>query len=123
MAKILIIDDNITIVRLLQMQLGRHGLEGHFYMAGEPGLKAARGIQPDLAVLDYDLPDIKGVDVMRQLREMPGLETLPVVMITARTSSGLLPSLLKAGANNVLSKPFSPVELVHLIQALLKEHG
>jgi DNA-binding response OmpR family regulator len=123
MAKILIIDDNITIVRLLQMQLTRNGLEGHYYMDGGTGLKAAERIKPDLAVLDYDLPDMKGVDVMRQLRAMPGLENLPVIMITARTSSGLLPGLKNAGANEVLSKPFSPVELTRKIQTLLKADG
>ena len=120
MPKILIIDDNITIVRLLQMQLMRNGLEGHYYMDGSTGLEAAQRIRPDLAVLDYDLPDLKGVDVMRQLREMPGLESLPVIMITARTSSGLLPSLKNAGANEVMSKPFSPVELTRKIQTLLQ---
>lgn len=123
MAKILIVDDNITIIRLLQMQLTRNGLEGHYYMDGASGLEAARNIRPDLAVLDYDLPDIKGVDVMRQLREMPGLEKLPVIMITARTSSGLLPGLSHAGADEVLSKPFSPMELTRKIKTLLKADG
>jgi len=119
MHEIIVVDDDITMIRLVQLHLRRAGIQGHFFQSGEQCLKAAPSISVALALLDYDLPDTKGTTLMQNLRQLPGNENLPVLIFTARTSSELIPQLRDSGANDVLSKPFSPTNLIRKIESLL----
>ncbi len=107
------------MLRLVQLHLRRLGVKGHFFQNGKDCLQAAPAIQPVLALLDYDLPDTKGTLLMRDLRDLPGMENLPVLIFTARTSSDLLPLIKESGADTVISKPFSPSNLVKQIENYL----
>ncbi|WP_309383914.1 response regulator [Cerasicoccus frondis] len=119
MSEIIVVDDDITMIRLVQLHLRRTKIKGHFFQTGGQCLKVAEQIKPDLALLDYDLPDMKGTEIMAALRELPGNENLPVLIFTARTSSELLPTIKESGASDVLSKPFSPTNLIRKIESLL----
>ncbi|MEO0793799.1 MAG: response regulator [Verrucomicrobiota bacterium] len=121
MKEIIVVDDDITMIRLLQLHLRRAKIKGHYFQSGQQCLQAAAGINADLALLDYDLPDTKGTLLMRSLREIPGYEELPVLIFTARTSSELLPKIKESGANTVLSKPFSPTHLIRQIESFLTQ--
>lgn len=119
MSSIIVVDDDITMLRLVQLHLRRLGVKGHFFQNGKECLNNAESIQPALALLDYDLPDTKGTQLMRDLREVPNLKSLPVIIFTARTSTDLLPSIKQSGASAVLSKPFSPSILIRQIESFL----
>ncbi|MGE9295365.1 MAG: response regulator [Puniceicoccales bacterium] len=118
MSEIIVVDDDITMIRLVQMHLKRMKIKGHYFQTGDQCLKAAQGLRPDLALLDYDLPDIKGIELMKAIRALPGNESLPVLIFTARTSSELLPILKDSDASGILSKPFSPTNLIREIERL-----
>lgn len=119
MSEIIVVDDDVTMIRLVQLHLRRTKIKGHFFQSGDQCLKAAPSLKPDLALLDYDLPDTKGTELMKALRAMPGNENLPVLIFTARTSSELMPVLKDSGASGVMSKPFSPANLIRQIQSFL----
>lgn len=119
MSSIIVVDDDITMIRLVQVHLRKVAVKGHYFQNATDCLKAAADIMPDVALLDYDLPDAKGTALMDSLREIPGLENLPVLIFTARTGSELLPEIRDSGANGLLNKPFSPAHLVQEIQRLL----
>lgn len=120
MSEIFVVDDDITMIRLVQMHLQRMEIKGHYFQTGDQCLKAAGKLKPDLALLDYDLPDIKGIELMKELRALPGNEELPILIFTARTSTELKPILNDSGASGILSKPFSPTNLIRQIESLIK---
>ncbi|WP_309400717.1 response regulator [Cerasicoccus maritimus] len=119
MSEIIVVDDDITMIRLVQLHLRRTKIKGHYFQNGAQCLHAATYLRPDLALLDYDLPDMKGTEIMAELRKLPGNENLPVLIFTARTSSELLPTIKGSGVSDVLTKPFSPTNLIRKIESLL----
>ncbi|BCU79583.1 hypothetical protein llg_42980 [Luteolibacter sp. LG18] len=102
--------------RLYQMHFRRNGIEGAFYTTGKGALEAAAQAPPQIAILDFGLPDLPGPEVMRQLHALPGCAEIPVIFVTARATQDLVTSLCAAGAAAVLGKPFSPLDLIEKIQ-------
>jgi CheY-like chemotaxis protein len=120
MKKVLVVDDDIVMFRLFQMQVKRAGCEGFFFRDGKSALDQLAKVKPDLAVLDYNLPDLDGAELYQRIRECPGLESIPVVFVTGSVQDEDLKAIEALGANAVLSKPFSPRRLQTLIMELLK---
>ncbi|MDQ8193817.1 response regulator [Coraliomargarita sp. SDUM461004] len=119
MKKVLVVDDDIVMFRLFQVQVKRAGCEGFFFRDGKSALEQLEKVKPDLAVLDYNLPDLDGAELYQRIRETPGLESIPIVFVTGSVQDDDLKAIESLGANAVLSKPFSPRILQNLIKQLL----
>lgn len=119
-AKILIVDDEPSILRLVEAYLRPEGYELFTAQDGPGGLKAARAYKPDLIVLDIMLPGMDGLEVLSQLRRESNAY---VIMLTAKTDEADKVVGLSVGADDYLTKPFSPRELVARIKAALRRMG
>ncbi|MFN2242370.1 MAG: response regulator transcription factor [Anaerolineae bacterium] len=116
-SKILVIDDEQSILDLVTAYLRRAGYEVHTAMDGPGGLKAARAFKPDLIVLDIMLPGMDGLEVLTHLRRESDVY---VIMLTARSEETDKIVGLSVGADDYLTKPFSPRELVARVKAALR---
>lgn len=116
-AKILLIDDEPSILELLTAYLRPEGYEVHTASDGPSGLKAARAIRPDLIVLDIMLPGMDGIELLTRLRRE---SQTYVIMLTAKTDETDKIVGLSVGADDYVEKPFSPRELVARIRAALR---
>src|SRR5512136_2218831 len=120
MAKILIIDDEPSIVNLVTAYLKPEGYEVFTAPDGITGLKSARAYKPDLVVLDLMLPGMDGIELLTQLRRESNVY---VILLTAKTEETDKIIGLSVGADDYLTKPFSPRELVARIKAALRRYG
>jgi len=116
-AKILVVDDEQSILDLVTAYLHRERYEVHTVMDGPGGLKAARTFKPDLIVLDVMLPGMDGIEVLTHLRRESDAY---VIMLTARSEETDKIVGLSVGADDYLTKPFSPRELVARVKAALR---
>jgi two-component system alkaline phosphatase synthesis response regulator PhoP len=118
--QILIIDDEPGIINLVSAYLRPEGYEVHTATDGPTGLKAARSLNPDLVVLDIMLPELDGIQLLTELRRESDVY---VIMLTAKTEETDKIIGLSVGADDYLTKPFSPRELVARIKAALRRYG
>ncbi len=118
MKRILVAEDDFVISKLYQIHFQRNNLHGSFFTTGAGVIESAKHARPDLVILDFELPDLNGPDVMRALHQIPGCEDLPVIFVTGRATPEVVENLRKEGAREVFGKPFSPLQLIHLIGKL-----
>ena len=123
MKKILDAEDDFVISKLYQIHFQRNKLHGIFFSTGAGLIQSARHEKPDLVILDFELPDLHGPEVMRELHRIPGCEKLPVIFVTGRATPEVVENLRKEGASEVFGKPFSPLHLIHLIHRLTTTEG
>ncbi|MGE5397432.1 MAG: response regulator [Chitinophagales bacterium] len=116
-ARILVIDDEPEIRRLLEVGLTAHGLQFIGASTGSEGLNQAAIGQPDLIILDMGLPDIQGLEVVKRLREW---SATPVIILSVREQEDDKIEALDAGADDYLTKPFSVRELLARIRVALR---
>jgi len=120
-ARVLVVDDDLTIAEVVGDYLRAAGLETRHAADGQSALSMAQEWPPDLVVLDLMLPGIDGVEVCRQLRAtQQGQQPLPVIMLTALGDEADRVHGLEAGADDYVTKPFSPRELTLRVQAVLR---
>jgi DNA-binding response OmpR family regulator len=117
MQKILIVDDEKRIIEVLEAYLVREGYDIHTADNGIDALKKAKSIEPDLMILDLMLPDISGEEVCRLVRKE---SDLPILMLTAKSSEDDRINGIIMGADDYVTKPFSPREVVVRVQAILR---
>ena len=117
MTKILVIDDEPSITNLVSAYLKPEGYEVFTAADGNAGLKAARAFKPDLIILDLMLPGIDGIELLSRLRRESDVY---VIMLTARTDETDKIVGLSVGADDYVTKPFSPRELVARVKAALR---
>ncbi|MBI4301753.1 MAG: response regulator transcription factor [Chloroflexi bacterium] len=115
--RILVVDDEAKIVDILRLYLERDGYEVMTASDGQKALEAAAQRQPDLVVLDLNLPDMDGLEVCRVLRRT---SNLPVIMLTARDEDVDKLIGLELGADDYITKPFSPREVVARVRTVLR---
>ncbi len=115
--KILVVDDDPRIVALVRAYLARHGYEVITAHSGPEALEQAARSEPDLVVLDLMLPGLDGLEVARRLREAG---SVPILMLTARSSVADRVRGLLQGADDYLPKPFAPAEMVARVQSILR---
>jgi DNA-binding response OmpR family regulator len=120
MPRILIVDDEPKIVRLVHDYLEAAGFSVTSARSGDEALMRARTDQPDLVVLDLGLPGLDGLDVTRALRRYGDL---PIIMLTARDDESDKLVGLELGADDYVTKPFSPRELVARVRAVLRRRA
>ena len=120
MANILLIDDETIFHRLIEHSLEPLGHKVHSELTGISGLAAASRIHPDVVITDLNLPDISGYEVTRRLRRDPAFAQTPILVLTSQ--SGLQDKLasFESGADDHITKPFEPVELVARMNVLLR---
>jgi two-component system phosphate regulon response regulator PhoB len=118
--RILVVDDEPDLLELVRFQLEQAGFEVETAPDGRIGLEAIRRRRPSLVVLDWMLPDLPGTEVCRQLRADPALRDLPVLLLTAKAEEIDRVVGFELGADDYVTKPFSPRELVLRVQAILR---
>jgi DNA-binding response OmpR family regulator len=119
-ARVLVVDDDLTIGEVVGDYLRDAGLEARHAADGQSALSLAREWLPDLVVLDLMLPGIDGLEVCRRLRATQRQQPLPVIMLTALGEEADRVLGLEAGADDYVTKPFSPRELTLRVQAVLR---
>jgi two-component system alkaline phosphatase synthesis response regulator PhoP len=117
---ILVVDDDREIVRLLRGYLEKSGYLVLVAFNGETAVHILRREKPDLAILDLMLPDRDGLDITRFIRSDPQLMALPIIMLTARVEDMDKILGLELGADDYITKPFNPREVVARVRALLR---
>ena len=121
--KVLLVDDEEDILDILKYNLEREGIGVATAKNGQEALQAAKRERPDLVVLDIMMPGMDGVEVCGQLRKMPGMEHVLIVLLTARTEDYSHIAGYDAGADDYINKPVRPKVFVSKVQALLKRSG
>ena len=122
--KILAIDDHPDTIQLIEMALQRHGYEVVGAFSGPEGLELAEQERPDLILLDMMMPGMDGNAVCRAIRQNPDLKDTPVIMFTAKSQATDKKSSFDAGADDYVTKPTRPAELLQRIESLLgRYHG
>lgn len=119
-ARLLIIEDDHDIVELLRYNLEREGYRLDLAGDGMAGLAQMRRFGPDLVILDLMLPKLSGLDVCRQARQDDHLRRLPILILSARGEEADRVLGLELGADDYVTKPFSPRELLARVRALLR---
>lgn len=117
---ILVVDDDRQIVRLLQAYLEKAGYQVSVAYDGETALHVIRHDRPDLVLLDLSLPGRGGLDVTRIVRDDSSLAAMPIVMITARVEDQDKIVGLELGADDYVTKPFNPREVMARVRAVLR---
>ena len=115
---ILIVDDEVQILRLLEITLSANGYKISEATTGKEGLALAASMQPVLLILDLGLPDIDGLDVLKKLREW---YQKPIIILSARNSELDIVKALDNGANDYLTKPFRTGELLARIRVAIRQ--
>ena len=118
--KVLIVEDETAVVTLLRYNLEHQGFEVEAVSDGEEALVAIEENPPDLVLLDWMLPQLSGIEVCRQLRRKPATKQLPIILLTARGEEADTVRGLESGADDYVTKPFSPAELTARVHALLR---
>lgn len=119
--KILIVEDEATLVELMKIRLEANGFDVISAYDGQQGLEMARGEMPDLIILDLMLPKIDGYKVCRMLKFDDKYKNIPVIMFTARAQDSDRKLGEEVGADAYIIKPFEPEILLSKIRELLKE--
>jgi len=119
-ARILVVEDEADIAALVAYQLAHAGYQVRTASTGREALRALQSDPPDLVVLDLMLPEVSGIDVLRTLRTRKETERTPVVVLTARVDEEDRLRGFELGADDYITKPFSPKELVLRVKAVLR---
>ena len=121
MTTILVVDDEPSIVDLVRFTLEDADVRVVEASDGAEALVMARRIRPDLILLDVQMPRLDGFEVCRQLRREPSFARAPIILLTAAGQEADRARGLGAGADEYLTKPFSPLALLALVEALVPE--
>ena len=119
MARILVADDDVDIRELIEFKLSTLGHEIVAVSDGAAAVDVCRDHKPDLAVLDVMMPGMSGLDAVRVIRSDEAMADIPVILLTARVKEADVETGFDSGADDYITKPFSPRELASRVQALL----
>jgi len=118
--RILVVEDDDDIRELLRYNLEKEGYKTNVVSTGEVALKKARSDTPSLIVLDLMLPGIDGLTVCREMRADPATRHIPILMLTAKSAESDIVAGLEVGADDYITKPFSPRVLLARVRAVLR---
>ncbi|GAA1694858.1 hypothetical protein GCM10009808_09930 [Microbacterium sediminicola] len=119
MAEILVVEDDSDVAHLLNVRLTRGGHDVSLAADGAAGLTAARAGHPDLVILDWMMPLKNGLEVCTELRASEDFSATKIMMLTARTTQEDIDRAMAAGADDFVTKPFSPRALVERVEKLI----
>ena len=117
--KILVVDDEPNIVRSLTFVLNKGGYDVSFARDGEQAMTMIRDSKPNILILDVMMPNKNGYDVCNEVKSDPALQDIHVVMLTAKGQGGDREFALSKGADEYISKPFSPIKILARVKELL----
>ena len=121
--RILVIEDEEDILALIHFNLVKAGFQVECAMTGEEGFSKVREYNPDLILLDLMLPGMDGLEVCRRLRQAPDTQDLPIIMLTAKGEERDIIQGLELGADDYITKPFSPQILQARARAVLRRRA
>ena len=118
--KIIVVEDEVDIREIIEYNLSREGYQVYVTPDGENALRLIKKQTPDLVLLDLMLPGLDGIEVCRMLKNDPVTRPIPVIMVTAKGEESDIVLGLGIGADDYVTKPFSPKELLARIKAVLR---
>jgi pilus assembly protein CpaE len=121
--KVLVVDDDLNIQRVLVFTLKQEGFEVHVASDGQAGVEMAAAVEPDLILMDVAMPKLDGYAATQQIRAAEEGRRVPIIMLTAEADVEQRVRGLRAGADDDIVKPFHPLELIARIKALLSRAG
>ncbi|RKX27642.1 MAG: DNA-binding response regulator [Candidatus Zixiibacteriota bacterium] len=121
-SRILVVEDERDIAELIVYNLEREGFRVESTISGEEGLRRAQDDHPDLVVLDIMLPEMNGLDVCRALKSNEATKGISIIMLTARDEDIDVVTGLEVGADDYITKPFSPRVLIARIRSVLRRY-
>jgi len=121
MKKILAVDDEKHIARLIEINLQKAGYEVVTASNGKEAMDAVAADKPDLIVLDWMMPQMSGLEVLKALKVDPQTETIPVIMLTAKAADADVFKGWSSGVDCYLTKPFNPMELLTFVERILNQ--
>ena len=120
MAKILIVDDSVSIRNMVTFTLKQQDYETVEACDGQDGLEKAKNERFDLIITDVNMPGIDGIDLCKEIRQLPGLKFTPILMLTTESSPEMKQRGKEAGATGWLVKPFNPEKLLLTIKRVIR---
>ncbi|OHB57233.1 MAG: DNA-binding response regulator [Planctomycetes bacterium GWF2_42_9] len=120
--KILIVDDEEDVLELVRFNLEKDGYKSETASSGEEAITAAKSKLPDLVILDLMLPGIDGLEVCKKLKSDSKTENIPIIMLTAKGEESDIITGLELGADDYITKPFSPKVLTARVRRILQRH-
>ncbi len=123
MPRVLVVDDEVNIVRLIQVNLERQGYQVETANNGAQALAKIRESRPDLLVSDVMMPEMDGFELLSTIRRDPVLNDLPVIMLTAKAQDANVMEGYTRGADMYLTKPFNPAELIAFAKRILSSQN
>ena len=121
--KLLYVEDEADIREIAEYALEDEGFEIVFCASGEQAMEQAGDFQPEVILLDIMMPGMDGPTTLKNLREVPGLETTPVIFLTAKVQPNEIQDFIALGAIDVIPKPFDPMTLAEQIREILSRHN
>ena len=121
--KILVVDDEVDVTELLSYNLKQRGFVSQSVNDPKQALEVAKTFKPDLIVLDIMMPEVSGLQVCRMIRQESTLKGIPIIFLSAKTEEGDRIEGFESGADDYVSKPFSPKELMLRVLVILKRAG
>jgi len=119
--KILIVEDNPLNMRLIEMTLRLKGYELLKATDGEEALNMAIREKPDLIIMDLNLPKVSGLEVTKELRQMPAFNHIPIIAVTAHAMKGDMKKIIEAGCDAYLPKPINTHQLPRVVAEMLRQ--
>lgn len=121
MTKIIVIEDNEQNRYLFKFLLEKHGFEVVQASNGETGVKLVLNTNPDLILMDWQLPDISGIEVTKRIRSFEDFKNIPIIFCTSNVMPGDKEEAYDAGANGYIEKPINPESFVSQIKSYIED--
>jgi DNA-binding response OmpR family regulator len=117
--KVLLVEDDPVILRLLEVNFELEGFDVVLAHDGAEGIDLARSERPDLVISDIMMPKVSGLELVAALKGDDATAAIPIILLSAKAQSGDLKAGLEAGADDYVTKPFEPLDLVDRVRALI----
>jgi two-component system, OmpR family, response regulator VicR len=119
--KVVCIEDELEMIELVKLILGRHNFQVHGAVGGQQGLEKIAEVQPDLVLLDLMMPEMDGWEVFQKMKASEEMRDIPVIVVTAKAQSiDRVLGLHIARVDDYITKPFGPQELLESVERVLK---
>ena len=116
---VLVVEDDPVILRLLEVNFELEGFKVILAHDGNEGIEAARSDRPDIIVSDIMMPKASGIELVQALKGDASTASIPIILLSAKAQTGDLKSGMDSGADDYVTKPFEPLDLVDRVNALL----
>ena len=116
---VLVVEDDPVILRLLEVNFELEGFTVLLAQDGDEGIKVARAEKPDIIVSDIMMPKVSGIELVETLKGKKATASIPIILLSAKAQTGDLKAGMDAGADEYVTKPFEPLDLVDRVNALL----